>query len=280
MYIAPPLPVFSYLELWLDTMVAPKGATMQQRSVTQMWARPDEMAVSVADSSRGQARDPLFRPYRVAAECSAVLLVASWLIGINVWMSMPSRCTTISSAPHTLAQTVGRAQVTIVVASSRKVWSVNPKEGMLRIAEPAQRGSALRRDEQSFQVEWQSSTYFCLRWLGNMRLVEVVLPPQPDARTLIVGPRFGCDHPSQHFRVSGNSLFSLGAGSFVNVREGWHLRAHGDRGDGPLPAETPRTRVYLEEADAMSDEIERRLLAMLAQALDPQRPSNATAAVR
>ena len=39
---------------------------------------------------------------------------------------------------------------------------------------------------------------------------------------------FGCRLPAQLFAYRGHSIFSKGAGSYVNMRELQHLRAHGD----------------------------------------------------
>ena len=98
-----------------------------------------------------------------------------------------------------------------------------------------------------------------------LRIVEVVPASSATPWVLRTG-WYGCNMDAQHFAYRGHSLYSKGAGSYVNMRELQHLRAHGDtRPWAPLLRETRQTRVQIDEAPA-SDPItfERRLLGLLA----------------
>ena len=98
-----------------------------------------------------------------------------------------------------------------------------------------------------------------------MRVVEVM--PAGGAQPWVLRTvRFGCSQPAQLFAYRGHSLFSKGAGSYVNMREVQHLRAHGDTLPwSPLLRETRQTRVAVDEASAAKDPggFERRLLSLL-----------------
>jgi len=117
----------------------------------------------------------------------------------------------------------------------------------------------------SFHVEWQDKEWFCLRSLADLRLVEVAPADDPKKGVLRTG-RFGCSQPAQLFSYRGHSIFSKGAGSYVNMREQQNLRAHGDTLPwSPLLRETRQTRVAVDNAPEAKDPegFERRLLGLL-----------------
>ena len=223
---------------------------MPARVTLQGWKRPSaDLIVCV--------------PYRIAIECLVLLLLGSCSLTFLSW-----RQTKACSPPHARAG-VGRSPVAIVSVRTGLAWSVDEHgtvvmetRGMDDPSEPPSR--------QAFHLEWQqpvgsSDSYFCLRWLRDMRLVEVALPGAADEYMLRVGGSYGCDHSAAHFAFRGSSLFSLGVGSFVNVREDWHVRAHGDKGPPwkPLRDETRATQVSVEPLPDRRDYVERNLLELV-----------------
>ena len=137
-------------------------------------------------------------------------------------------------------------------------WNVGA-DGVLAVA---RRSSA----NSSFHVEWQDKEWFCLRSLADLRVVEVVPAHSAQPWVLRTG-RYGCSEPAQHFAYRGHSIYSQGAGSYVNMREMQHLRAHGDTLPwSPLLRETRQTRITVDESPAAKDPInyERRVLGLLA----------------
>ena len=217
--------------------------------VLQGWKRPS-------------ANLTVFVPYRIAIECLLLLLLCSWSLTFLSW-----RQTKACSPPHAHAG-VGRSPVAIVSVRTGLMWSVDER-GVVVMHERAVDEPSEPPSRQAFHLEWQqpvgSDSYFCLRWLRDMRLVEVALPGETDEYMLRVGGSYGCDHSAAHFAFRGSSLFSLGVGSFVNVRESWHVRAHGDKGPPwtALRAETRATQVSVEPLPDRRDYLERSLLELV-----------------
>ena len=112
---------------------------------------------------------------------------------------------------------------------------------------------------------WQDKEWFCLRSAGDLRLVEV--SPAGATQPFVLHTKwYGCTEPAQQFSYRGHSIWSKGAGSYVNMRQLQHLRAHGDTMPWmPLLRETRTTRLVIDEAPEAKDPItyERRVLGLL-----------------
>lgn len=112
---------------------------------------------------------------------------------------------------------------------------------------------------------WQDKDWFCLRSVGDLRLVEVS-PAGATQPFVLHTKRYGCTEATQQFSYRGHSIWSKGAGSYVNMRQLQHLRAHGDTMPwAPLLRETRQTRLVIDEAPEAKDPItyERRVLGLL-----------------
>ena len=244
-----------------------RTSTPPRSDIEQVWS-------DVTSSKRRRAAGgPLCPPMRIALEVLAVLCLLSWgLTFITVFSTRDCHGSFFSSSTQNTA--VGGI-VTIVSSSTELAWSVD--DGLVHMASG---GSCLAR--HAFRVERhttvRSKQAFCLRSLADLRVVEVVRAGEPAAFTLRTGS-LSCNHTHQLFELHrSRSLWSLGADSYVNVRDEWcalgfgrpsplmldaalhmhrsppsvalgrrHLRAHGDKAPwGPLRHETLRTRMALE----------------------------------
>ena len=104
-----------------------------------------------------------------------------------------------------------------------------------------------------------------MRSLADLRLVEVSAAGATQPFVMHT-KRFGCTEPTQQFAYRGHSIWSKGAGSYVNMRQLQYLRAHGDTQPwAPLLRETRQTRLVIDEAPEAKDPItyERRVLGLL-----------------
>lgn len=213
------------------------------------------------------SHSPVFVPYRMAAECGVLVVLCSWALTMYTWYGLlgPS-----CSPPHAAAG-VGRAPVAIVSASTGLSWSVDER-GFVYMSDREGDEATGPPSRQAFHLEWQvadgtnsSGRHFCLRYLRDMRLVEAVGQGHPDAFMLRLGARYSCVDPASFFTLRGRSLYSLGVGSYVNYRDHWHVRAHGDKGPPwtPLLDETVRTYVSIDPLPDRRDYVERRLLELV-----------------
>jgi len=209
-------------------------------------------------------REFLCVPYRAAAECSMLLVIASWALTIYAWSTRAPSC-----APPHASSGVGRSPVAIVSSRRGLAWSVSD-EGVVGLAERELEEAAAAPSRQAFHLEWQPKHdvhghHFCLRWLRDMRLVEVASADAPDAFMLKLSSRFACEDPSAYFAVRGSSLFSIGVGSLVNTRDTWHVRAHGDTGPPwqPMLSESRDSKVAIEALPDRRDYVERSLLDLV-----------------
>jgi hypothetical protein len=247
--------------------------------------------------TRAPSKDPLRVPYRVAAECGLVLVLCSWSFTLLTWYRMRSPTCALPS----VQSGVGRLPVAVVATRTGLAWSI-AEDGIVRMAEREEDEHNAAPSSQAFHLEWaqtgeDGSRHFCLRCarvrastarvpaiplpvdatccvhhscgraagLRNMRLVEVARPGTPDAFMLKLSRRYACDEPTAFFALRGRSLYSLGVGGFVNYREEWHVRAHGDSGPPwtPLLYETAATMVALEPLPDRRDYVERSLLDLV-----------------
>lgn len=208
----------------------------------------------IASLERGEAEHEaklkragaLVNPWRVAAEVFIFLMLFSWgLTTATMYYQSKMRCT---SATTTLVSPERGQDALVAISSSdghvphTLRWLVDG-DGKLEMGEPSQAASAsVALPAHAFHIEWRGLEYFCLRHASQMRLVEVVLTP-PDTHTLRLGRR-SCDHPTQHFEYHRHSLWNRGARSYINLREGRQLRAHGDTPPWrPLTRETWASRM-------------------------------------
>ena len=198
-----------------------------------------------------------------------------------------------SPAMHTASRS-GHAPAAIISTHSGLAWTVDESTGVISMNDRFEDTSA-RASQQHFHVEWQkpaalpaeaqgevehreADQNFCLRWLKDLRLVEVALAGDANEHVLRLGNRYGCDSASQlfslvrrrdqglqFFRGSGQSFFNLGARSIINVRSYEHLRAHGDAGPPwtPLQKETKITKMAFEPLALPPAHVERRLLDLV-----------------
>lgn len=220
-------------------------------------------------------------PYRLAAECGTLLLLCSWVLTLLSWMRAPPSC-----APPHAHSGVGRSPVAIVSLDSGLAWTINGAH-FVHLDDRVSDEPQAEPSRQAFHLEWQvppeqtqpgeppraannfpapeAERYFCLRWLRDMRLVEVVLPGRAEEHMLRLSNRFACDEPASFFAFRGSSLYSLGAKSFINYREFEHVRAHSDIGPPwrPLEKETSRTRVSIQPLPDRRDFVERSLLELV-----------------
>lgn len=214
-------------------------------------------------------------PYRVAAECAALIVIFSWALTMYLWYS---RAISPSCAPPHAQAGVGRSPVAIVSVHSGLAWSVDER-GTIHMSDREVDEIAAPPSRQAFHLEWQpagtnsSGGHFCLRYLRNMRLVEAVRHGQADEYTLRLSARYSCTNEGNFFNFRGRSLYSLGVGSFVNHREYLHVRAHGDAGPPwkPLQVETSRTHVSIEPLPDRRDYLERSLISLIGRLEQPAR---------
>lgn len=212
----------------------------------------------------------VFVPYRLAAECGLLLVLASWVLTMLSWYT--SRVSPSCTPPH-VHSGVGRSPVAIVARDSALAWMVDER-GLVHMAPREADEASAPPSRQAFHLEWQqkrddltpgNGAHFCLRWLRDMRLVAVAKPGSEHENMLMLSGRYSCDERGAFFAFRGSSLYSIGAESFVNYREHWHVRAHGDIGPPwkPLLMETPRTRVSIEPLPDRRDYVERSLLDLV-----------------
>ena len=233
---------------------------------------------------KASASPVVFVPYRIAAECSLLLFLCTWAFGIASWFH--SRGAPSCAPPHAHSG-VGRSPVAIVSGASGMAFTIY-QDGFVRMdAREVDEPSELPT-RQAFHLEWQQppqlppvSTspqqqpttttttggygYFCLRWMRDMRLVQVASPGDADEHMLKLSNRYACDERAAFFAFRGSSLYSLGAESYINVRDEWHVRAHGDEGPPwkPLQKETSRSRLLIEPLPDRRDYVERSLLELV-----------------
>ena len=80
-----------------------------------------------------------------------------------------------------------------IVSSDERALGVD-QTGLARMME----ADEAPREHRAFYIEWQQdSHHFCLRWLGDMRLLEVIPAGQPDAFVLRTN-RLSCVHHMQY----------------------------------------------------------------------------------
>ena len=224
------------------------------------------------------------------------LLLFSWTLTLFLWSF--SSCTAFGGSATHAASRTGHAPVAIVSTHSGLAWTVDELSGVISMNDRMEDTSSTAL-QQHFHVEWQKPAVlpaapgsqrrlpeiepdelFCLRWLHDLRLVEVALAGDANEHVLRLGNRYGCDSPKQlfslvrrrdqglqFFRGSGHSFFNLGARSIINVRSYEHLRAHGDTGPPwtPLQKETKITKMAFEPLALPPAHLERRLLDLVAK---------------
>ena len=236
---------------------------------------PPRVQTSSSYKHETPSNSKLFVPYRVAAECGIIIGLSAWALicyaYYNAWHNGPS-C--VPPQPHA---GVGRSPVAIMMGGYL-AWSVNDN-GMVELREREEELAAEQPTRQAFHLEWmpgsplfvhhgsRDGSYFCLRYLRDMRLLEAVPPGGPDAFVLRVSNRYSCDASTSAFQFRGGSLYALGVQSFVNHRANRILRAHGDNGPPwkPLTQETKLTRAAIEPLPDRRDYIERSLLQLVAR---------------
>ena len=267
-----------------------------------MGARDSQRAHWLDNSklAKSNERIPLVSPWRIAGEFLACACLLSWSLNVYLYL-YPASCTQPTLVHEVNAQNKDSAIVSIVAESTGLAISVdeqNVNKNMLRMdyssrAEYYRSSSDEARANvtrsQAFKVEWQPTNprvslvpYFCLRWLDTMTFVETVSTGDA-ARTLRVGSSLVCNDRTQFFSLLGSSrrsLFSHGLESFVQWRDTWHLRAHGDKPPwAPLKTETASTRfnlIVLPDANVWRDQFEARLLDLLNKALVSVSTSSST----
>lgn len=239
-------------------MRAPDASTALLRPVM----RASEMERTVpAPPDRSQKRVPYSQVVswrRLAAEIGGVLLVCSWLLTAYSWWA-----TDCHAVVRDAQSTVRAPPFVSLRAYNGLRWMVDDDAGTVRLADAR---TPEGQEALGFHMEWHGDA-FCLRWLKTNRVVEAVAGPGAAAFTLRTR-RYGCDEPAQRFTLnSRGALYNVGAASFINVREQWQLRAHGDTLPWkPLPYETHQTHVTLEELlPGRAAAFERGMLALLAE---------------
>ena len=215
---------------------------------------------------------PMWAGNRLCGECLALLLLCSWAFNMYTHLQL-AECNGERASQRSQGQLPA---VAAIVAHNGGYWHADPS-GLLRVAsdDPPGIGGAFHFERDG------TSEWFCLRWIANMRLVEVVLlnaVPVPKgtvaigAHMLRLSPalRFGCHSDAQRFSLRGQSLYSKGAASFINVRSGVHLRAHSDIGPPwvALRRETLHSQVALEEAPMVQRDVLSRGFADIVRRLE------------
>ena len=222
-----------------------------------------------ARTARANAGIPVCSPWRVATELLCLAFFASWGLNLAAYMFLP-QCSHFVSTAITSSSNLGNSAVLLRAAHTGLVvrvdeLSAEPNNILGLEAETVHMGNETRR--QTFQLERVDDTWFCLRWLHNMQLVEVVPAGTAGAFTLRVGTNFSCTSPLQKFSLrgqSGRSLFSNGVHSFVQVRDTWHLRAHGDTKPwAPLTTEKKSSLFEVQTITKAQDDYHARLLAVI-----------------
>ena len=236
---------------------APGSITMRVHDaplVTQRWAHDADAAEEASDeeeplnkrAARSMEASGVCTPWRTVSELLACVLLFSWVAWLFVHVYSPP-CVVASLTK------VDHAPVLIFSERTGLAWTVDDQTGTLQMEERRPQGDRLDNpafvQAQSFQIEWlRDDRYFCLRWLHDLRLVEVSL----EDHMLRLG-QYGCSNTTQMFKLEKSSIFNLGAQSNINVRDRLHLRAHGDRGPPWQPMgklETFWTRMRLEPLGA------------------------------
>ena len=200
-----------------------------------------------------KAAAPFCNPWRTVAEILVIVLLCSW--GLTYFIV--NRLRVCQPGSHALNDDSGIIE--IVATLSDLAWTVDDG-GVITLASTDDVPAAKR----AFHIEWhQEQADFCLRWLGDMRVLESVPAGQRDAFVLRTGG-YSCDHATQYFKQSGGSLYSVGAQSLVNVRDSRFVRTHGDnRPWGPLLKETSRTRMVFQALPHMRSAYEAGLLGLV-----------------
>lgn len=231
--------------------------------IVQEWSPPARKVEALAKG--------LYNPWRIATEVLVVALCFSW--GLSLLTLYRSRKCLASDALHD----GGTHIASVTAAFGDLAWVVD--EGFVKMAPTAE----TELERRAFHLQWISHDSFCLRWLGDMRVVEAVVPGKPDAFMLRLG-RYNCEEPTQHFKIEGQSIWSIGGKSFVNVRERWHVRVHGDsRPWAPLLKQTARTKIVLHPLPALRETLTKRLISIVSRlppaipgSLSLAAPTNAT----
>ena len=152
--------------------------------------------------------------------------------------------------------------VNIASASGALSWTVG-KDGVLGTTRhhPA---------NATFLVEYRGGdkTWFCLRALPELRVVEAVPPRGGPQEWMLRLGRIGCTGAAEQlFQYRGRSMYSKGVDGYVNLRDWQHLRVHGDRMPWtPMRKESRMTRVSVEvvgETAAEAVAVNERLLALV-----------------
>lgn len=196
---------------------------------------------------------------RVLLELLVVVVLLLWIFMMA--FTMASRLEPCQVSPSVRSD-LGNRFVTIKSWNGAAHWSVGG-DGVLAVG----RGKWGLAANTSFHVEWQDKEWFCLRSLADLRLVEVGAAASAQPFVLRTA-HYGCSQPAQMFAYRGHSIYSKGAGSFVNMREAQYLRAHGDTLPwSPLQRETRQTRVAVDEAPAAREpgpaDFQRKILGLL-----------------
>jgi hypothetical protein len=181
--------------------------------VTQRWSSPGP-----DERSRSSFREAgqLFSWKRLGLECMVVGLLLLWLYtGSHIFASRYDECRTHSGG----GQESRASFVSIRSLSGNYQWQA-ASSGVLGIA----RGAATN---VSFHLEWRDDAWFCLRSLADLRVVQVEPAGSAHAGVLRTAG-YGCSSDAHLFQYKGRSIYSKGAGSYINARELKFLRAHGD----------------------------------------------------
>lgn len=228
--------------------------------ITQRWAK-QLVAAPPSPMEEGKSREPapLVNRSRLFAECAVLIIVILWLGTIALLYATRAQGCHVFTSPNT-----GRGRFVHLRAYNGRPWRVGG-DGVLSLAPKA--GNHGVDASLAFAVEWEDDEWFCLRWLGDMRLLEVVMPPAAQAWTIRTG-KLGCTAREQRFTFRQASVFSLGAGSFVNVRNDEAVRAHGDRFPWtPQTLQTRQTALSVTELPdlTVAPAYEAKLLRLVAQ---------------
>ena len=199
---------------------------------------------------------PLFSSRRLALECAILLFILSWLAALGVLFASRYEECRGAQASH-----YGRF-VNIASASGALSWTVG-RDGVLGTTRhhPA---------NATFLVEYRGGdkSWFCLRALPELRVVEAVPPRGGPQEWMLRLGRIGCTGAAEQlFQYRGRSMYSKGVDGYVNLRDWQHLRVHGDRMPWtPMRKESRMTRVSVEvvgETAAEAVAVNERLLALV-----------------
>ncbi len=224
-----------------------------KRGAELRWTSSDDESTP-SKVRRAADHTRLCSPARLAAELFALTVLLAWAaLTAHLFALHYDECRHASGATKSRAQSFVNVRTWI----SGHRWGIAADGELIPVRQ--------RPPNASWHIEWQpDKTWFCLRSLRDLRLLEITPADRERAHSLRLN-RVGCNSDEQLFRFHGRSIFSKGASSMVNLRELRHLRTHGDSQPWrPLAWETRTTRVVIEEAlewEASAAELESRLLA-------------------